>query len=61
VTVLTTAELATVLGIAPGSVARWARRRGVTGVQLRDGRSTVTVWRYAEVERACVSSVSACA
>lgn len=52
-TKLTSAELAWLMGIAPGSVARWARKHGITphGTE-RIGRSTVTVWLIADVRRA---------
>lgn len=62
-TVLTTIELATVLGIPPGSVARWAQRHSLAPRgRVRSGRSWVTVWHVRDVEHACApGGASACA
>jgi hypothetical protein len=50
---VTTTEAAWLLGLAPGSFARWARDHGVTPLRRqRIGRSTVTVWSVAALRTA---------
>jgi hypothetical protein len=51
---VTTGEGAFLLGIPPGSFARWCRDHGVEPLrQQRIGRSTVTVWSIAALRTAC--------
>ncbi len=55
---LTTAEAAFLLGLSPGSLARWCRAHGVQPLcRMRVGRSTITVWRVADLKAASAPSV----
>lgn len=52
-TTVTTSEAASIIGVTPGSFARWARLHGVTPLRRqRIGRSTVTVWSMASLAEA---------